>query len=304
MVLCSTTVPPLRRLRRERTGAGAQASASSSDASPHAPVLARRSLFAAAAAAAALALAPIPALADSRISIPEGGVPSVYWGSGCFWGRQHDFVEAEKRMGRTQPEQITALVGYAGGQTPENGPVCYYGGPEGSLYDTLGHAEVTQTTLSTDPKEAEMMIEEFAKTYFAQFRKTPFGMQRQDPQDMGAGYRSVIGLPGGIRSPYMDIIRRQNVNNMKILQGGSARKDDDKFNALYVYDSDEFPFFQAEAYHQMHDGLGYAFPTEYTVGLKRAQSEQGRVKSVGCPELRSRPFLAAPPAAPSDDEFF
>lgn len=31
-------------------------------------------------------------------------------------GRQKDFVETEKTLGRTDPAQISALVGYAGGQ--------------------------------------------------------------------------------------------------------------------------------------------------------------------------------------------
>lgn len=31
-------------------------------------------------------------------------------------GRQKDFVETEKSLGRTDPAQISALVGYAGGQ--------------------------------------------------------------------------------------------------------------------------------------------------------------------------------------------
>lgn len=31
-------------------------------------------------------------------------------------GRQKDFVDTEKSLGRTDPAQISALVGYAGGQ--------------------------------------------------------------------------------------------------------------------------------------------------------------------------------------------
>ena len=39
------------------------------------------------------------------------------------------------------------------------------------------------------------------QVYFSQFRKTPFGMLRLDPQDAGPGYRNVIGIPGGVNSP-------------------------------------------------------------------------------------------------------
>lgn len=45
----------------------------------------------------------------------------------------------------------------------------------------------------------------FAKTYFSQFQRTPLGMIRLDPQDKGAGYRNVIGIPGGVRSPLMKV---------------------------------------------------------------------------------------------------
>ena len=31
-------------------------------------------------------------------------------------GRQKDFVDAERALGRTDPAQISSLVGYAGGQ--------------------------------------------------------------------------------------------------------------------------------------------------------------------------------------------
>ena len=37
-------------------------------------------------------------------------------------------------------------------------------------------------------------MQAFADTYFKQFRKTPFGMIRSDPQDMGPAYRNVRGL--------------------------------------------------------------------------------------------------------------
>ena len=50
-------------------------------------------------------------------------------------------------------------------------------------------------------------MESFADTYFAQFRKTPLGMMRLDPQDFGPAYRNVIGLPGGTKSPLFPILQ-------------------------------------------------------------------------------------------------
>jgi hypothetical protein len=45
------------------------------------------------------------------------------------------------------------------------------------------------------------------QVYFSQFRKTPFGMLRLDPQDAGPGYRNVIGIPGGIHSPLFRVLQ-------------------------------------------------------------------------------------------------
>ncbi len=45
------------------------------------------------------------------------------------------------------------------------------------------------------------------QVYFSQFRKTPFGMLRLDPQDAGPGYRNVIGIPGGVSSPLFQILQ-------------------------------------------------------------------------------------------------
>lgn len=45
------------------------------------------------------------------------------------------------------------------------------------------------------------------QVYFSQFRRTPFGMLRLDPQDAGPGYRNVIGIPGGVNSPLFKILQ-------------------------------------------------------------------------------------------------
>ncbi len=61
--------------------------------------------------AAGLAEEALPAISASK-AIPE----TVYFGNGCFWGRQFDFVETEKRQLGRKPEQVSAVVGYAGGR--------------------------------------------------------------------------------------------------------------------------------------------------------------------------------------------
>ena len=39
----------------------------------------------------------------------------IYFGNGCFWGRQKDYIDAEKSMGRSKSD-LSAIVGYAGGR--------------------------------------------------------------------------------------------------------------------------------------------------------------------------------------------
>lgn len=72
---------------------------------------------------ASSAVAAMPALARTSMeffqvsenaSTSQAPMP-VYFGNGCFWGRQKDFVDAEKSMGRSA-EQISSVVGYAGGR--------------------------------------------------------------------------------------------------------------------------------------------------------------------------------------------
>ena len=236
------------------------------------------------------------ALLGSSIIMPmvafaESSIEPVYFGNGCFWGRQYDFVKAENDMGRDGSD-ISAVVGYAGGRkaSPSN-KVCYYYTPEAdTVYEKLGHAEVVKVELRGESKEDQ--FRRYAKTYFSQFKRLPDGrMQRQDPQDMGAGYRNVIGIPGGVQSDLFKILQEENVNKMDLKQGrgneytsfGRA-SEGDELNTIWVIDSNEFPFYQAEIYHQFHNGLGKRFPTEYTKELKEAAVSTKLIKETGCPE--------------------
>ena len=79
------------------------------------------------AAMLALSLSSSPAVAASSATVQ--GVSSeasssstdindnttpIYFGNGCFWGRQKDFVDVEKALGR-EGGKISAITGYAGG---------------------------------------------------------------------------------------------------------------------------------------------------------------------------------------------
>jgi hypothetical protein len=78
---------------------------------------------------ALLLAAPRPRT-TSPAPLPQ--LTSVYFGNGCFWGRQYDFVSTELALGRDEGS-MSAVAGYAGGRVPaQDGKVCYYRGPPGS----------------------------------------------------------------------------------------------------------------------------------------------------------------------------
>ena len=165
------------------------------DASPQ-KFLQRASMATAACALAAL-LATQPQVANaaeladasSQLSNSETVEP-VYFGNGCFWGRQYDFINAEQALGRA-PGDLSAVVGYAAGAIPSpSNKVCYYYTPDkDAVYERLGHAEVVQVELrGADEAAREAQFKTMADTFFTQFRRLPNGkMLRQDPQDAGPG---------------------------------------------------------------------------------------------------------------------
>lgn len=102
----------------------------------------------------------------------------------------------------------------------------------------------------------------------------------------------MIGVPGGFSSPLLKIVQQENTIGMKLVEGqgnayvGGKATEDDKINTVYVIDSNAFPFFQAEQYHQLHNGLGKKFPAEYTVDLRRKLMDRGIVREIpGCVEV-------------------
>ena len=182
--------PPALSRRQALTGLAILTSAAaltvSRPARADAPAAASVALAAAEDAAVAAAAAPAPA-----------PYASVYFGSGCFWGRQkvrdgegvrrqfsllnssptrslavhspsslslstptQDFVDLELALGRT-PSQVTSLSGYAGGGTNDQ-PTCYYYVPptdRGKIYERQGHAEVVALDLGTKAGDDKAVAE-------------------------------------------------------------------------------------------------------------------------------------------------
>ena len=95
------------------------------------------------------AMVGISAVASSILvpasALSEETQVEAYFGCGCFWHVQHQFVEAERRILGRNDSELTSRAGYAGGLSgAQNGKVCYHNPAHISDYASLGHAEVVR----------------------------------------------------------------------------------------------------------------------------------------------------------------
>jgi len=218
-------------------------------------------------------------------TLPKTGTIDVYFGNGCFWERQWAYINVEKAAPFSRPQvNLTSLVGYAGGTTVAS-EVCYHTG-DSRDYSRLSHAEVVRVTLDAASAPAQMRA--LSNDFFASFTGPPGRRMRPDPMDRGAPYRSLVGLPGGTCSPLYEIFAKANTEayqmDLKPGNGGDA----DVFNTVWVMDTDVYPFYAGEVYHQFHCNFfhseGMPYPDAYTLDLWRQKKQQGSIKPTGCPE--------------------
>jgi peptide methionine sulfoxide reductase MsrA len=212
-------------------------------------------LLGATAAATTLATAvPRAVAADDDDKLIE-----VYFGCGCFWHVHHEFVEAERRILGRSDDQLTARAGYAGGRGGmQDGKVCYHNAAKISDYGSLGHAEVVKLDIP------ESSLKDFAREYFLLFSKE--GYRPDQFGDVGLEYRNLVGLPGGVTSPYAQVLVEASKAEGDKLDFAKGKGDDPDRRALaFVMDTTEYPFYVAEQYHQFHDGfnLGENYPSSY-----------------------------------------
>ena len=105
-------------------------------------------------------LLPLTTIANAATA--EDGVDKltdVYFGVGCFWHIQHEFVEAERKLLKRTDKELTSRTGYAGGTKLEEGKVCYHNFQSIADYGRLGHGEVVGMTVP------ESKIGDFAEEY-------------------------------------------------------------------------------------------------------------------------------------------
>lgn len=116
-------------------------------------------LLTAALAAGEMTRAPSVARAGT-----EEQLESVYFGVGCFWHIQHEFVEAERALLGRNDAELTSLTGYAGGNAlGSEGRVCYHNLRSIGDYGKMGHGEVVGLKLP------QSKIVDFSKVYFSLF---------------------------------------------------------------------------------------------------------------------------------------
>ena len=246
-----------------------------------APLTNRRGAIASAAALCTLpfaATAADDALAATAAAAEAPADVEVYFGCGCFWHVQHEFVEAERKILKRGDLQLTALTGYAGGKAGKrDDKVCYHNALQVSDYGSLGHAEVVRLRIPPSSFGA------FAREYFALFDDK--GQRPDQFGDRGPEYRNVVGIPGGKASPLVkELIEASKASGDKLDFAMGKGDDPDALATAFVMDSTAFPFYQGEVYHQFHDGFNWGedYPQSYN-GLTAKLYKAGAVADQGCP---------------------
>jgi peptide methionine sulfoxide reductase MsrA len=218
----------------------------------------RRAFLTNSAAVAGLASALLFESFVSPATAADEELVDVYFGCGCFWHVQHEFVEAEKTILGRADDELTARAGYAGGQAgAKDGKVCYHNGKNIADYGRLGHAEVVRVKIPPSK------FQDFAVEYCKLFKN---GLRPDQAGDRGGEYRNLVGLPGGSKSPLAQLLVEASKTTGDQLDFAVGKgSDGDAAKLAWIMDTDKYPFFVGEAYHQFHDGfaMGENYPSSY-----------------------------------------
>lgn len=114
-------------------------------------------------------------------------------------------------------------------------------------------------SLKIPPSEFQNFAVEYCKLFKDGLRPDHYG-------DRGPEYRNLVGLPGGTKSEYAKLLVKASQDTGDQLDFAVGKgKDSDAPKVVFVMDTQAFPFFVAEEYHQFHDGfnLGENYPNSY-----------------------------------------
>lgn len=182
----------------------------------------------------------------------------VYFGCGCFWHVQHEFVEAERNILGRSDDQLTSRAGYAGGRAgAKDGKVCYHNAQSISDYGKLGHAEVVSMKIPSSK------YKDFAVEYCKLFRN---GMRPDQAGDRGLEYRNLIGLKGGSKNPLaLELVEASKATGDQLDFAVGKGDDSDTPRLVWIMDTEKYPFYIGENYHQFHDGFAFGenYPDSY-----------------------------------------
>jgi len=225
----------------------------------------RRSFFVDFSSTASIALlgsstlAPLLTPAIAHASTDDEDLIDVYFGCGCFWHVQHEFVEAEKSILGRSNNKVTSRAGYAGGNLGmKDGKVCYHNFAQVSDYGKLGHAEVVSLRI---PKTN---FKEFAIEYCKLFTD---GMRPDQNGDRGLEYRNIVGFKGGAKNAELAaqlVEASKEVGDQLDFAVGKGT-DKDIRRVVWIMDIEVYPSYVAEQYHQFHDGFNFGenYPNSY-----------------------------------------
>lgn len=223
------------------------------------PSSSRRSFLASQAASVLAAAAVVSYVRPSLAASGGDDIIDVYFGCGCFWHVQHEFVEAERSILGRSDDDLTSRSGYAGGKAGSvGGKVCYHNAQNIADYGKLGHAEVVSMRIPASK------FEDFAVEYCKLFDKD--GFRPDQFGDRGTEYRNLVGIPGGRSSPLAESLVKASVATGDKLDFAVGKGDDrDLPKVAFIMDTAEFPVYVAEQYHQFHDGfkLDENYPNSY-----------------------------------------
>jgi peptide methionine sulfoxide reductase MsrA len=210
-------------------------------------------------------------------------------GSGCFWGRQHDFVQLEQKQWNRTASEISTIGVYFGGSS-KNLEACYYNEKNISVYSSLGHAEAIQLQVSN----LKQMKDAF-KVYFQSFIQLSKNIwAREDYFDSGAGYRAMIGFQGGIKNDtVMTILNVNNPHHVTYKEAKGSDMDTLGLNVVWIYDTGAvyeergkwkyvYPVHQTELCIQFHNNQTGTYSKEYH-NLKNILVQEGKLKKTDCP---------------------
>lgn len=244
----------------------------------------------------------------STTSSSTTSAAQVYFGCGCFWHVQHEFVEAERKLLGRDDMELTSYAGYAGGNAgASNGKVCYHNAMQVADYGKLGHAEAVG--MKIPPSKFGAMAEEYCKLFNSE------GARPDQLGDRGLEYRNVVGIPGGVNSPLAKELVRASVAQGDKLDFAAGKGDDaDRRGLVWIYDTAQvsrspdsartllpgpqaspmfapatlavaqYPFYLGEVYHQFHDGFAWGedYPNSYNnIVQKKVKAKQ--LRDAGCP---------------------